>query len=251
MLTITDIKKSYGSFEAVKGVSFEIGAGEIVGFLGPNGAGKTTTIKMCCGLLIPDSGSITVGTNNVAHEPELAKKHLGYVPDEPFLYDKLTGRQFIRFVGDIYGVAPIERERRLEHFLKELDLLDKADDLIGSYSRGMKRKIALIAGMIHKPKVLLLDEPTLGLDAISAKKSKDMIRKLAKEEGTAVLITTHVMEIAEHICDRIAVISKGSIIAQGTLEELQHQAQSKGSLEDVFVTLTSEQSESLGGETLS
>lgn len=241
MLEINQVKKNYGNFEAVKGVTFEIKPGEIVGFLGPNGAGKTTTIKMCCGLLIPDSGSIKIAGHDIVSSPEWAKKQLGYVPDEPFLYDKLTGRQFAHFVGEIYGVEPSVREERIESLLEELELSDKGDDWIGSYSRGMKRKIALIAGIVHAPKVLLLDEPTLGLDAISAKKSKDIIRKLAKDQNTAVLITTHVMEIAEQICDRIAVISKGNIIAQGTLEELQRQAQNQGSLEDVFMTLTSEQ----------
>ena len=241
MLKLDNITKKYGTFEAVKHVSFNILPGEIVGFLGPNGAGKTTTIKMCCGLLMPDSGTITIGDENIATSPERAKKLLGYVPDDPFLYDKLTGRQFVHFVGEIYGVPPMLREQRVQHYLEQLDMIEKADDLIGSYSRGMKRKIALMAGIIHAPKVLLLDEPTLGLDAISAKRSKDIIRKLAKEEGTAVLITTHVMEIAEQICDRIAVISKGSIIAQGTLEQLQAQAQNKGTLEDVFMTLTGEQ----------
>ena len=214
MLSVQNVKKSYGNTDAVKEVSFEIKPGEILGFLGPNGAGKTTTIKMCCGLLIPDHGAITIENFDMAKSPESAKRLLGYVPDEPFLYDKLTGRQFLDFVSEIYAVAPADFEERLNEWLEALDMVEKIDELIGSYSRGMKRKIALMAGMIHNPKVLLLDEPTLGLDAVSAKKSKEIIRKMAKQ-GTAVLLTTHVMEIAEQICDRIAVISHGKIIEIG------------------------------------
>lgn len=245
MLTVKNIKKRYGHFEAVKDVHFTINPGEIYGFLGPNGAGKTSTIKMCCGLLNPDFGEIIVNGVNLHKNPKEAKKYIGYVPDEPFLYDKLTGRQFIDFVGEIYGVAPSERMERMEYLLKLLDLSEKGNDLIGSYSRGMKRKVALIAGIIHKPKVLFLDEPTLGLDAISAKKSKDLIKEIAYKDGTAVLLTTHVMEIAEQICDRIAVISKGQIIAEGTLEALRSHSKNQGNLEDVFFELTQENQEPL------
>lgn len=249
MLSVQRVNKSYGKTDAVKEVSFEIKPGEILGFLGPNGAGKTTTIKMCCGLLIPDHGAITIENFDMAKSPEAAKRLLGYVPDEPFLYDKLTGRQFLDFVSEIYGVEPADFEVRLNEWLDALDMVEKIDELIGSYSRGMKRKIALMAGMIHHPKVLLLDEPTLGLDAVSAKKSKEIIRKMAKQ-GTAVLLTTHVMEIAEQICDRIAVISHGRIIAEGTLEELRNQAAQQGTLEEVFFKLTEEapSEEALGGQ---
>lgn len=249
MLSVKNVKKSYGATDAVKEVSFEIKPGEILGFLGPNGAGKTTTIKMCCGLLIPDQGAITIENFDMAKSPEAAKKLLGYVPDEPFLYDKLTGRQFLDFVSEIYAVEPADFDERLNEWLEALDMIEKIDELIGSYSRGMKRKIALMAGMIHNPKVLLLDEPTLGLDAVSAKKSKEIIRKMAKQ-GTAVLLTTHVMEIAEQICDRIAVISHGKIIAEGTLEELRNQAAQQGTLEEVFFKLTEEapSAEALGGQ---
>lgn len=237
MLNVNQVRKSYGSFEAVKGVSFDIKPGEILGFLGPNGAGKTTTIKMCCGLLNPDSGTISINHHPITIEPVEAKRNLGYVPDEPFLYMDLTGRQFIDFIGEIYGVEPHKRVERMEHYLSLLEMSDKGNELISSYSRGMKRKIALIAGIIHEPKVLLLDEPTLGLDAMSAKKSKDIIKDLARKENTAILLTTHVMEIAEQICDKIAVISDGKIIACGTLDELRGQSQESGTLEDVFVKL--------------
>lgn len=248
MLSVQRVRKSYGKTIAVNEVSFEIKSGEILGFLGPNGAGKTTTIKMCCGLLIPDQGNITIENIDLAKAPEAAKRMLGYVPDEPFLYDKLTGHQFLDFVSEIYGVEPADFDQRLSEWVDALDMAGKMDELIGSYSRGMKRKIALMAGMIHNPKVLLLDEPTLGLDAVSAKKSKEIIRNMAKQ-GTAVLLTTHVMEIAEQICDRIAVISHGRIIAEGTLEDLRNQASQEGTLEDVFFKLTEEatKTEALGG----
>lgn len=237
MLNVKEVSKSYGSFEAVKGISFNIEPGEILGFLGPNGAGKTSTIKMCCGLLKPTSGTISINHHSISLEPVKAKFNLGYVPDEPFLYMDLTGRQFLDFIGEIYNVSPQKRCDRIEYYLSLLDISDKGDELISSYSRGMKRKIALIAGIIHQPKVLLLDEPTLGLDAMSAKKCKDIIKDLALKENTAILLTTHIMEIAEQICDKIAVISDGKIIAWGSLEELRRQSQESGNLEDIFIKL--------------
>lgn len=240
MLKVSELQKSYGNTKAVQGISFEVRPGEILGFLGPNGAGKTTTIKICSGLLLPTAGYVTLCDQDIVTKPTDAKKHLGYVPDDPFLYDKLTGRQFLNFVGDIYGIEPKIRLERMDYMFNALDMEDKSDELIGGYSRGMKRKIALMAGIIHSPKILLLDEPTLGLDAVSAKKAKDMIKEMAYENKTAVLLTTHVMEIAEQICDRIAVISKGKLVAVGTLKELQEKAQEGTTLEEVFVNLTNQ-----------
>lgn len=238
MLTIKQVSKRYGELEAVKNIDLMVKPGQILGFLGPNGAGKTTTIKMCCGLLLPDKGEINVCGFDIQGEAEKAKQKIGYVPDEPFLYDQLTGKQFLNFIGEIYQVPFKEKNEKMNFYLEHLDLVDKVDELIGSYSRGMKRKIALIAGILHSPRVLLLDEPTLGLDAMSAKKVKDLIKKIAHKEEVSVLLTTHVMEIAEHICDEIAVISKGKIIAKGNLEDLKLLASNQGSLEDVFVELT-------------
>lgn len=246
MLKVSDLQKSYGTTKAVQGINFEVRPGEILGFLGPNGAGKTTTIKICSGLLLPTSGTVTLCDYDIVQKPTEAKRNLGYVPDDPFLYDKLTGRQFLNFVGEIYGVNPKERMERMDYMFNALEMVEKSDELIGGYSRGMKRKIALMAGIIHSPKILLLDEPTLGLDAVSAKKAKDMIKEMAYEKNTAVLLTTHVMEIAEQICDRIAVISKGKLVAVGTLKELQEKAREGTSLEEVFVNLTNQSEEDQG-----
>ncbi|MDR5658418.1 ABC transporter ATP-binding protein [Serpentinicella sp. ANB-PHB4] len=240
MLKVSHLKKQYGKVEAVKGIDFEVKPGEILGFLGPNGAGKTTTIKICSGLLLPTEGQVNLCGYDIVTNPTEAKKHLGYVPDDPFLYDKLTGRQFLNFVGEMYGVDPKLRIERIDYLLDRLDLQEKSNELIGGYSRGMKRKIALMAGIIHQPKILLLDEPTLGLDAVSAKNAKDIVKEMAYKENTAVLLTTHVMEIAEQICDRIAVIAGGRLVAVGTLEELQKKAQKGTTLEEVFVNITSE-----------
>ena len=240
MLKVSELQKSYGNTNAVQGISFEVRPGEILGFLGPNGAGKTTTIKICSGLLLPTSGNVTLCDRDIVTNPTEAKKYLGYVPDDPFLYEKLTGRQFLNFVGEIYGIDPQVRQERMEYMFKDLDMEHKSDELIGGYSRGMKRKIALMAGIIHSPKILLLDEPTLGLDAVSAKKAKDIIKEMAYEQNAAVLLTTHVMEIAEQICDRIAMISKGKLVAVGTLNELQLRAKEGTTVEEVFVNLTNE-----------
>ncbi|WP_353894162.1 ABC transporter ATP-binding protein [Proteinivorax hydrogeniformans] len=246
MLKVTNMHKNYGDLKAVQGIDFEVRPGEILGFLGPNGAGKTTTIKICSGLLLPTEGEVTLCDYDIVKEPTQAKKQLGYVPDDPFLYEKLTGRQFLEFVGEIYDINPQNRHQKIEDMMEQLELTDKADELIGSYSRGMKRKIALMAGIIHSPKVLLLDEPTLGLDAVSAKKAKDIIKEMAYKKNTAVLLTTHVMEIAEQICDRIAVINKGKLVAVGTLEELQQKAKDGTTLEEVFVNITKQQTSDLG-----
>ncbi|WP_350342677.1 ABC transporter ATP-binding protein [Proteinivorax tanatarense] len=248
MLKVSNLHKSYGSIVAVDGIDFEIKSGEILGFLGPNGAGKTTTIKVCSGMLIPTQGSVTLCDYDIIKEPTEAKRQLGYVPDDPFLYEKLTGRQFLEFVGEVYNLSPKQRQQRIEKMLLDFELEEKADELIETYSRGMRRKIALIAGIIHNPNILLLDEPTLGLDAVSAKKAKDIIKHMAYKENTAVLLTTHIMEIAEQICDRIAVISKGKLVAIGTLEELQQKAKTKATLEEVFVNITQQEAGKKVGE---
>ncbi|SES80934.1 ABC transporter ATP-binding protein [Anaerobranca gottschalkii] len=241
MLKVENLVKYYGNNEGVGGISFEVKPGEILGFLGPNGAGKTTTIKICSGLLLPSSGKVTLCNYDIVKNPVEAKKNLGYVADEPFLYDKLTGWQFLNFIGDIYGLKESERLEQLDYLFNIFELEKKKDDLIGTYSKGMKRKIALMAGVVHNPKILLLDEPTLGLDALSSKKAKDLIKDLAYKKNTAVLLTTHVLEMAESICDRIALISKGRIVAEGTLAELKEKSKMATNLEEIFVKLTKEE----------
>ena len=241
MLKVENLLKNYGKLEAVKGINFTVRQGEIFGFLGPNGAGKTTTIKCCSGLLKPDSGKVQICGRDITKEPVEAKKILGYVPEDPYLYNRLSGREFLKLISGVYmpQISPAEKERRINDILIEMQLMEKADELIDSYSQGMRRKIALSAAFLHNPEVILLDEPTGGLDAISARNAKNIFRKRA-DQGGAVLITTHILEIAERICDRIAIIYEGKVIAVGTLAQLQDNAKNDNSstLEDIFVELT-------------
>jgi ABC-2 type transport system ATP-binding protein len=230
--------KRYGDKLAVNDVSIAIHGGEVFGFLGPNGAGKTTMIKMIVGLLQPTSGQVSVAGYDVATQPIQAKFASGYVPDTPNLYAKLTGRELLRFVGDLYGIERSKAARRSEELLRMFDLAEAADDTIDSYSHGMQQKTSLAAALVHDPKVLVLDEPTVGLDPKSARLIKDILRQMA-ERGAAVFLSTHILEIAERMCDRIGIINKGQLIAVGTMDELRATNQASGvSLEDMFLSLT-------------
>jgi ABC-2 type transport system ATP-binding protein len=236
--------KKFGEKIAVDNVSFEVFGGEIFGFLGPNGAGKTTTIKMIVGLLQPTSGSAQVAGFDIQTQPLQAKAACGYVPDEPNLYPKLTGRELLRFVGGLYRIEKSLVEHRSEELLRMFDLTGAGDDTIDSYSHGMQQKTSLAAALLHDPKVLVLDEPTVGLDPKSARLIKDILRQLA-ERGSTVFLSTHILEIAERMCDRIGIIHRGKLIAMGSVAELRAQA-SRGvsmddganSLEDIFLSLT-------------
>ena len=230
--------KRYGDKLAVNNVSFEVQAGEVFGFLGPNGAGKTTTIKMIVGLLQPTSGTIRVAGYDVQAQPLLAKAASGYVPDTPNLYAKLTGRELLRFVGDLYSLDRQRLAQRTEELLRVLDLNEAADQTIDSYSHGMQQKASLAAALMHDPKVLVLDEPTVGLDPKSARLIKDILRQMA-DRGTAVFLSTHILEIAERMCDRIGIINKGELVAIGTMNELRSLGKAgETSLEDIFLSLT-------------
>jgi ABC-2 type transport system ATP-binding protein len=230
--------KRYGDKLAVNNVSLEVQAGEVFGFLGPNGAGKTTTIKMIVGLLQPTSGTIRVAGYDVQTQPLLAKAASGYVPDTPNLYAKLTGRELLRFVGDLYSLDRQRLAQRTEELLRVLDLNEAADQTIDSYSHGMQQKASLAAALMHDPKVLVLDEPTVGLDPKSARLIKDILRQMA-ERGTAVFLSTHILEIAERMCDRIGIINKGELVAVGTMQELRSLGKAgETSLEDIFLGLT-------------
>jgi ABC-2 type transport system ATP-binding protein len=229
--------KRYGDKIAVNDVSFEVQAGEVFGFLGPNGAGKTTTIKMIVGLLQPTSGIVRVGGFDVQAQPLQAKAASGYVPDTPNLYPKLSGRELLRFVGDLFEMERQQVDRRIDELLKLFDLVDAGDDPIDSYSHGMQQKTALAAALMHDPKVLVLDEPTVGLDPRSARLIKDMLRQLANR-GAAVFLSTHILEIAERMCDRIGIINQGRLIAVGSMEELRALGKGETSLEDIFLSLT-------------
>jgi len=230
--------KRYGDKIAVKDVSFEVFGGEIFGFLGPNGAGKTTTIKMVVGLLQPTSGTVQVAGHDIHAQSLLAKANCGYVPDTPNLYAKLTGRELLQFVGDLYNLQPTQAARRADELLRMFDLTAAADDTTDSYSHGMQQKTALAAALMHDPRVLVLDEPTVGLDPKSARLIKDILRQLA-DRGAAIFLSTHILEIAERMCDRIGIINKGELIAVGTMDELRGTDQAgRASLEDIFLSLT-------------
>jgi len=237
LIETTDLVKSFGDKLAVDNVSFQVNGGEIFGFLGPNGAGKTTTIKMIVGLLRPTSGVVKVGGYDVVAQPLQAKAACGYVPDEPNLYAKLTGRELLRFVGDLYGLDRPQMTHRSEELLRLFGLIEAADDTTDSYSHGMKQKTSLAAALVHDPRVLVLDEPTVGLDPKSARLIKDILRQMA-DRGAAVMLSTHILEIAQNMCDRIGIINKGRLIAAGSMDELRQLGQGESSLEDIFLSLT-------------
>jgi ABC-2 type transport system ATP-binding protein len=230
--------KQYGTKVAVNDVSFNVYGGEVFGFLGPNGAGKTTTIKMIVGLLQPSSGTVKVAGYDVQSQPLLAKASSGYVPDTPNLYAKLTGRELLRFVADLYDLDRKQVTHRIDELLRMFDLTEAADDTLDSYSHGMQQKASLAAALMHDPKVLVLDEPTVGLDPKSARLIKDILRQIA-DRGSAVMLSTHILEIAERMCDRIGIINKGQLVAVGTMDELRALGQTgAASLEDIFLSLT-------------
>jgi ABC-2 type transport system ATP-binding protein len=236
LIETRDLTKHYGDKLAVDRVTFSVYGGEIFGFLGPNGAGKTTTIKMIAGLLHPTAGSVKVGGYDVVRQPLQAKAACGYVPDEPNLYAKLTGRELLRFVADLYNLDRTQAAHRLEELLRLFGLTEAADDTTDSYSHGMCQKTSLAAALVHDPKVLILDEPTVGLDPKSARLIKDILRQMAGR-GTAIMFSTHILEIAQNMCDRIGIINQGKLIAAGTMEELRG-ARGESSLEDIFLSLT-------------
>lgn len=230
-----NLQKDYGSTRAVQGVTLNVYPGEIVGFLGPNGAGKTTTIKMLVGLLRPSAGAGRIGGFDIQRQPLAAKALIGYIPDRPYLPEKLTAREFLQFIAGLYRLEPRAAGQRGEEWLRLFGLDSRGDDLLGSYSHGMRQKIALIGALLHEPRAFFLDEPTVGLDPRSARLMKDVLRRVAAR-GAAVFMSTHILEIAERMCDRVCIIDKGVIVATGTLDELR--TESAESLEDVFLGLT-------------
>lgn len=238
LIETRNLIKRYGDKVAVNNISFDVYGGEVFGFLGPNGAGKTTTLKMIVGLLRPTSGTVKVAGYDVQTQPVFAKSASGYVPDTPNLYAKLTGRELLRFVGDLYSLDRGQTARRIDELLRKFDLLAAANDTVDSYSHGMQQKASLAAALMHDPKVLVLDEPTVGLDPKSARLIKDILRQLA-DRGAAVMLSTHILEIAERMCDRIGIINKGELVAVGTMAELRVLDKTgQASLEDIFLGLT-------------
>ncbi len=236
------LRRVYGDFVAVDEISLAVEAGELFGFLGPNGAGKTTTIKMLTGLLQPTSGERFIDGSSMNAEPLAARAKLGYVPDNPFLYEKLTGREFLHFMADLYGVSRAGRQEKVENLLRLFELQQKGDMILQGYSRGMRQKVALAGALIHDPKALFLDEPTVGLDPKGARIMQQILRELCRR-GTAVFITTHQMSVAERLCSRIAIVNRGRIAVEGTPSELlqqMHAGEQQTDLEELFLRLTSD-----------
>jgi ABC-2 type transport system ATP-binding protein len=219
-------------------VSLEVGAGEIHGFLGPNGAGKTTTIRMIAGLLKPSSGRVTIAGKDLASEPEAAKRALGFIPDRPFLYEKLTAAEFLRFHGGLYGLEGEPVEERARELLSLFELAGWAHELVESFSHGMKQRLVMCSAFLHRPQAVLVDEPMVGLDPRGARLIKDVFRVMSRQ-GVAILMSTHTLEVAEEMCDRISIIQGGRIIARGTVPELHALAGTEDSqLTPVFLKLT-------------
>ena len=241
MIRLEGVTKRFGTLAAVDDLSLEVRPGEIFGCLGPNGAGKTTTIKLCTGLLAPSAGCIFIGDVDLAAEPERAKRLIGLVPDTPVVYPKLTGREFLSLVGDLYGVPAEAQARRIPDLLARFELEEHADELTEGYSRGMLQKLVVCAAVLHEPRALFLDEPIVGLDPRAARTLKDLLQDLAKS-GVAIFLSTHILEIAEQLCTRVAILQRGRVIAGGTPEEIRQRAGGAGGadrgLEAAFLDIT-------------
>jgi ABC-2 type transport system ATP-binding protein len=238
MIAVENLVKRYGNFTAVDGVSIKVEPGQIHGFLGPNGAGKTTSIRIIAGLLKPTSGTIVVNGHDLAREPEAAKSALGFIPDRPFIYEKLTAGEFLRFHAGLYGMNDGDIELRIKDMLDIFELGKWQNELVESFSHGMKQRLVMSAAFLHRPKAVLVDEPMVGLDPRGARLIKDVFRRMA-DHGVAILMSTHTLEVAEEMCDLISIILKGKIIAHGTVSELRSMAGSPDEeLTPVFLKLT-------------
>ncbi len=241
MIEINGVSKTYakGSVKAVDDISLEIRNGEIFGFLGPNGAGKTTTLKMITGILRPDGGNIKINGIDIVKEPVEAKKHIGFVPDNPEIFNRLTGMEYLNFIADIYDVPDKERYDKINEIAEEFKIKDALTSSVNSYSHGMRQKLVLIGALLHNPDVWVLDEPMVGLDPEAAFELKNRMRKHA-DSGNSVFFSTHIMEVAEKLCDRVGIIKKGKIVFVGTVDELRNTRKEDESLENLFLELIKE-----------
>lgn len=241
MIDLVNVTKAYGSKVAVEALNLHVNAGELFAFLGPNGAGKTTTIKLMCGLLFPTRGEVRIGGFDMQHDGDRARQLISYVPDQPFLYEKLTGREFLQFIADMYGMPPAHGRQRIDQVIELFSLHDFVDDLTERYSHGMRQRTVFASALLHEPKLLIVDEPTVGLDPKSIRLLKDVLRKQAAG-GTTVFLSTHSLDIAQELADRIGIVNHGRLITCASFAELRQQAALDGTLEDVFLKLTSEES---------
>jgi ABC-2 type transport system ATP-binding protein len=242
MIELRNVVKRYANIVAVNGLNLSVPQGAIFGFIGPNGAGKTTTIKMLGGLIQPDKGEVFIKGIPMKTEPEKAKQIIGFIPDRPYLYEKLTGMEFLKFTADLYGVQETRFKEKAEKMLERFSLLDWRHELIEAYSHGMRQRLIMAAAILHEPEILIVDEPMVGLDPAGIKMVKNLFKELA-DTGVSFFISTHTLSIAQDLCDQIGIIQRGRLIAKGTLNDLQVQAgATSGDLEAVFLKLTHEES---------
>src|SRR5256712_3849949 len=238
MIELRALTKKYGSFTAVDSIDLSVPDGELFGFLGPNGAGKTTTLRMIAGILQPTAGSIHLAGIDLAEDPLAAKSKLGFIPDRPFIYEKLTGAEFLRFVAGLYGQEGDAVERRIAELLEVFELTSWRDELVEAYSHGMRQKLIISSALIHRPACIVVDEPMVGLDPKASRLLKDIFRQFVERGGT-VLMSTHTLEVAEAMCDRVAILQHGKIVAEGTVDDLRRQHRAgDASLEELFLNLT-------------
>jgi len=239
MIRVEDLSKKFIKTQAVDHIDLHVPAGEVMGFLGPNGAGKTTTIRMLAGLMRPDSGRIVLAGHNLASEPEAARAVTGFVPDRPYLYEKLTGWEFLEFIAGLYSVDSRDLETLGMRYLELFELVDWKDELIEGYSHGMKQRLIIASALLHRPKVFIIDEPMVGLDPRGVRLVKDLFTEMAKSRGMAVFLSTHTLAVAEEICSMITIIHKGRIIASDTPQNIKSSiARTGGNLEKAFLKLT-------------
>ncbi|MBO4409280.1 MAG: ABC transporter ATP-binding protein [Spirochaetales bacterium] len=232
MLSISHLTKKYGETVAVNDLTLTINAGEIYGFIGHNGAGKTTTIKAVAGILGFDEGEITIDGSSIKTDPIVCKKKMAYIPDNPDLYDYMTGIKYLNFIADVFGVSAADRQERIKKYADVFDLTDDLAKPVNEYSHGMKQKLAIISAWIHQPRLIIMDEPFVGLDPVASHNLKTMMRELC-DNGGAIFFSTHVLEVAEKLCDKVAIIKAGKLIKSGTMEEVKGDS----SLESVFLEL--------------
>lgn len=241
MIKMKGVQKRYGDFQALHPLDLTVRRGEVFGFLGPNGAGKTTTIRMLAGVLVPTTGTISIDDIDIIADPVEARRRVGYIPDRPYLYEKLTAREFLQFIGGVYQIDPDQIRSRGDALLAENDLLSRADELIEAYSHGMKQRLVLSAALLHRPRLLIVDEPMVGLDPHGARRIKDKLREIA-ESGRSVFLSTHSLDVAQEVCDRVGILFRGRLVALDTVNTLLDSRES-GDLEQVFLQITEEQFE--------